>query len=98
QDVQYFSTEDSPISIGLLLDLSKSMTNKFDAEKEAVSEFFKNSNSEDNYFVVTFSSHPKILTEVTQSIGTIQARLGAVVPNGSTAMLDAISVAMTRMR
>ena len=97
QEIQYFSKEDSPISVGLLVDVSKSMTDKVDAEREAVSEFFKNANSEDDYFVVAFSSHPEMLTEVTQSIGTIQAKLGAVVPNGSTAMLDAISVAMTRM-
>src|SRR5258707_13354634 len=98
EEIQYFSAEDSPISVGLLVDVSKSMTDKVDAEREAISEFFKNANSEDDYFVVAFSSHPEMLTEVTQSIGTIQAKLGAVVPNGSTAMLDAISVAMTRMR
>src|SRR3979490_2436834 len=97
QEIQYFSTEDSPISIGLLVDLSKSMANKFDAERSAISEFFNNANSEDDYFVVTFSSHPDVLTEVTQSIGTIQAKLGSAIPSGSTAMLDAISVAMKRM-
>ena len=98
QEIQYFSAEDSPISVGLLVDVSKSMTDKVDAEREAVSEFFKNANQEDDYFVVAFSSHPEMLTEVTQSIGTIEAKLGTVVPNGSTAMLDAISVAMTRLR
>src|SRR5258708_4366424 len=97
QEIQYFSTEDSPISIGLLVDLSKSMANKFDAERSAISEFFNNANSEDDYFVVTFSSHPDVLTDVTQSIGTIQSKLGSAIPSGSTAMLDAISMAMTRM-
>jgi len=98
EEIQYFSAEDSPISVGLLVDVSKSMTDKIDAEREAVSEFFKNANPEDDYFVVTFSSHPQMLTEVTQSIGTIESKLGAVVPNGSTAMLDAISEAMARLR
>src|SRR5271169_4327002 len=96
KEIQYFSAEDSPISVGLLVDVSKSMTDKIDAEREAISEFFKNANSEDDYFVISFASHPEMLTEVTQSINTIQAKLGATVPNGSTAMLDAISVAMTR--
>lgn len=98
QEIQYFSAEDSPISVGLLVDVSKSMTDKVDAEREAVSEFFKNANQEDDYFVVAFSSQPEMLTDVTQSIGTIEAKLGTVVPNGSTAMLDAISTAMTRLR
>lgn len=98
QEIQYFSAEDSPISVGLLVDVSKSMTDKIDAEREAVSEFFNNANQQDDYFVVAFSSHPQMLTEVTQSIGTIEAKLGAVVPNGSTALLDAIATAMTRLR
>jgi Ca-activated chloride channel family protein len=98
EEIQYFSAEDAPISVGLLVDVSKSMTDKVDAEREAISEFFKNANQQDDYFVVAFSSHPEMLTDVTQSIGTIQSKLGAVVPNGSTAMLDAISMAMTRMR
>jgi Ca-activated chloride channel homolog len=98
QEIEYFSAEDSPISVGLLLDLSRSMANKFDAERLAVSEFFKNANSQDDYFVVTFSSHPEIVTGATQSIGTIQAKLDAATPHGGTALLDAISVAMTRMR
>ena len=98
EEIQYFSAEDSPISVGLLVDVSKSMSDKIDAERQAVSEFFKNANPEDDYFVVAFSSHPEMLTEVTQSIGTIQSKLGAVVPKGSTAMLDAISVAMNRLR
>jgi Ca-activated chloride channel family protein len=97
EEIQYFSAEDSPISVGLLVDVSKSMTDKVDAEREAVSEFFKNANPEDDYFVVAFSTRPQMLTDVTQSIGTIESKLGAVVPNGSTAMLDAISEAMTRL-
>lgn len=98
REIEYFYTEDSPISVGLLLDLSKSMTEKFGSERQAVSEFFKNANAQDDYFVVTFASHPELLTEATQSIGTIEERLASATPNGSTAMLDAISMAMKRMR
>ena len=98
EEIQYFSAEDAPISVGLLVDVSKSMTDKVDSEREAVSEFFKNANQQDDYFVVAFSSHPEMLTEVTQSIGTIEGKLGSVVPNGSTALLDAIATAMSHLR
>jgi Ca-activated chloride channel homolog len=97
EEIQYFSKEDSPISVGLLVDVSKSMTDKVDAEREAVAEFFKNANKDDDYFVVSFSSSPEMLSVETQSLGSIETKLGQIVPNGSTAMLDAISVAMTRM-
>jgi Ca-activated chloride channel homolog len=98
EEIQYFSKEDSPISVGLLVDVSKSMTDKVDAEREAVAEFFKNANAQDDYFVVSFSSRPEMLSVETQSLGSIETKLGQIVPDGSTAMLDAISVAMTRMR
>src|SRR4029077_16650432 len=52
EEIQYFSAEDAPISVGLLVDVSKSMTDKVDAEREAISEFFKNANQQDDYFVV----------------------------------------------
>lgn len=97
-EIQYFSDEDSPISVGLLVDVSKSMTDKVDAERKAVAEFFKNANADDDYFVVSFSSRPEMLSVETQSLGSIETKLGQTVPNGSTAMLDAIAVAMARMR
>jgi hypothetical protein len=54
QESRYFSTKDAPVSAGLLLDVSKSMISKFNAERRAVSEFFKNTNAHDDYFVVRF--------------------------------------------
>src|SRR5262249_31961010 len=70
---------------------------KFDTERVAVSEFFKNANARDDYFVVTFADHPVVLTTATQSIGTVEAKLAEATPHGSTALLDAISVGMTEM-
>src|SRR5262249_16249975 len=58
QEIEYFSIEDAPLSVGMILDLSGSMTHKFDTERVAVSEFFKNANARDDYFVVTFADHP----------------------------------------
>src|ERR1700757_2508875 len=55
QPLRYFSTEDAPISVGILLDLSSSMKDKIDTARQALSEFFQNSNPEDDYFVIGFS-------------------------------------------
>lgn len=91
QQIGYFSTEDAPISVGLILDLSKSMTSKFEMERAAVSEFFNNANARDDYFVVTFSDRPKLVSGVTQSIEAIESRLALQIPDGNTALFDAIS-------
>ena len=98
QLIRFFSTEDSPISVGLLLDLSKSMANKFVTERTAVEEFFKNANSQDDYFVITFSDKPRVITSSTQSLDEIQQKLAADNPEGQTALLDAIYLAIAKMR
>src|ERR1051326_7257506 len=90
QQIQYFSREDGPISLGVLLDLSKSMTNKIDVAREAVQQFFRAANPEDDYFVITFNSEPHVAADTTQSLGSIEASLAQATPAGRTALLDAI--------
>ena len=98
QQVQYFSAEEAPISVGLLLDTSKSMANKFVTERAAAEEFFKNANPQDDYFVITFADQPRLLTTSIQSIEDMQETLTSDTPDGHTALLDAIYLAIARMR
>jgi len=98
QVIQFFTAEDAPISIGLILDLSKSMQNKFVTEREAVEQFFNNANAKDDYFVITFADKPKLLASSTQSIEDIQQKLAASNPEGRTALLDAVYLALAKMR
>ncbi len=98
QQVQYFSAEEAPISVGLLLDTSKSMANKFVTERAAAEEFFKNANPQDDYFVITFADRPRLLDTSIQSLEDMQETLTADTPDGHTALLDAIYLAIARMR
>lgn len=98
QEIQQFSREDGPISVGLILDFSKSMSNKMEAERAAVEAFFENANPEDDYFVVTVSSRPQMIADRTQSIHSIQSALGELTAAGSTALLDAIYLGADQMR
>lgn len=98
QQIRYFYSEDAPISIGLVLDLSSSMNNKIDRVRQAVDEFFKNADSRDDYFVITFANKPKLFADTTQSTGTIQARLADMKPRGNTALADAIYMGITKLR
>jgi Ca-activated chloride channel family protein len=97
QQIEYFSVEDPPISVGLLLDLSKSMSNKMDTLRAAVNDFFDNANPKDDYFVITFADRPKLVANTTQSIGTIQGKLATVIADGNTALLDAISLGVAKL-
>jgi Ca-activated chloride channel family protein len=98
QQIRYFSTEDAPISVGVILDMSGTMSNKIDTAREAIGEFFKNAHPEDDYFVVTFADRPELTADTTQSIGHIQASLATVKPAGYTALLDAIYLGVTKLR
>jgi Ca-activated chloride channel homolog len=98
QEIRYFSEEDAPISVGLILDLSKSMANKVETVRAAVEEFFQNANPDDDYFVIAVSSRPKLIASSTRSIHAIETQLGAAVPDGNTALLDAIYLGMEQMR
>jgi Ca-activated chloride channel homolog len=97
QPIRYFSTEDAPISVGLLLDVSKSMQEKIDTERAAVEQFFKNANPQDDYFVITFNGRPRVLSDVTQSTNGIESELGLVVPGGPTALLDAVYLGVSKL-
>ena len=98
QQIQYFSEEQEPLSIAMLVDVSKSMTQKIDIERAAIAEFFQNANPDDEYFAITFSDRPRELVDSTQSMDEMQQKLARVQPGGPTAMLDAIYLAISKLR
>lgn len=97
QEIRYFSAEEAPISVAILLDVSKSMSDKIDTERAAVVEFFKNANPDDEYVAITFAGQPRTLVNSTQSADEVERELIAVEPGGPTAMLDAIYLALSKL-
>jgi Ca-activated chloride channel homolog len=98
QQIRSFSEEDAPLSVGLVLDLSKSMSNKIEMERAAVVEFMRNANPADDYFVISLSDRPRLIADTTDSIEEIERKLGLAVPNGNTALLDGIYLGLAKLR
>ena len=98
QQIRSLSTEDAPISLGVLFDVSGSMVDKIEESRQAVVEFFRTANPQDEFFVVTFSDRPQVLVNFTSSVDDIQNRLPYAVPQGATSLLDAIYLGINRMR
>src|SRR6516164_848507 len=98
QEIKHFSSEDAPISLGVIFDVSGSMANKIDKSRDAVVEFFRTANPQDEFFLITFSEKPEVLADFTTSIEDIQSKLIYATPKGRTALLDAIYLGMNRMR
>jgi Ca-activated chloride channel homolog len=98
QEIKTFSSEDAPVSLGVIFDSSGSMSTKMERAKEAVIQFFKTANPQDEFFMITFSDEPEEVTDFTSSVDEIQGKLMFEVPRKRTALLDAIYMGISKMR
>lgn len=98
QAITHFGAEESPISLAVVFDASGSMGYKMSKAREAVAQFFKTSNPEDEFFLVQFNNRPELMTGFTKSLEEIQSRLTFVRSKGRTALLDAIYLALNQMK
>jgi Ca-activated chloride channel family protein len=98
QEIKSFSSEDAPVSIGVIFDMSGSMSSKIERAREAVIQFFKTANPQDEFFMITFADRPEEIADFTNSVEDIQSRLLYTVARGRTALLDAIYLGVTKMR
>src|ERR1700747_3136043 len=90
QEIVSFSSEDVPISIGVILDLSGSMANKVGRGKEAALQFLKTANPQDEFFLVGFNDHAQLLSPLSSDVEDLQSRMVLASAKGKTALLDAI--------
>jgi Ca-activated chloride channel family protein len=98
EEIKSFSSEDAPVSLGVIFDSSGSMVSKMDRAKDAVMEFFKTANPQDEFFMITFSDEPEMVNDFTSSVDDIQGKLIYTVPRKRTALLDAIYMGISKMR
>ncbi len=98
QKIKTFSCDDAPVSIGIILDLSGSMSNKVVRARDSIVEFMKTANPQDEFFVIGFNDRPELIEDFTGSAEDIQARLMTIHPGHRTALLDAIYFGMSKMK
>jgi Ca-activated chloride channel homolog len=98
QEVRQFSSEDAPLSVGIVFDTSGSMGSKLQKSRQAVAQFFKTANPEDEFFLVQFNDRPELSIPFTRNTEDIQNRLTFSQSKGRTALLDGIYMAMRQMK
>lgn len=96
QEIAYFSSEDIPVSVGIIFDVSGSMKDKLKTAVDAAFTFIKGGSPDDEYFVIEFSDRP-IGTQFTSDITKLQARLLAVKAKGRTALYDAVYMGLNQL-
>ncbi len=98
QEITQFSSEDAPISIGLVFDTSGSMGSKLQKSRQAAAEFFKTANPSDEFFLVQFNDRPELAVPFTPDTDKIQSALTFTQSKGRTALLDSVYLAMHEMK
>jgi Ca-activated chloride channel family protein len=98
QKIRSFASEDAPVSIGIIFDLSGSMTSKLARARASILQFIKTANPQDEFFVIGFNDRPELIEDFTSSVENIQARLATVQSGKRTALLDAIYFGVAKMK
>ncbi len=98
QEVTQFSSEDAPLSVGIVFDTSGSMGAKLQRSRQAVAQFMKTANPQDEFFLVEFNDRPELVVGFTTETEEIQNRLTFTQARGRTALLDGVYLSMNQMK
>jgi Ca-activated chloride channel family protein len=98
QEVLTLSSEDVPVSIGLVFDMSGSMSDKVEKAREAAVQFMRTANPQDQFFLVSFNDRAELTSGFTTSVDELQNRMMFTASRGRTALLDAIYLGLSQMR
>src|SRR5437667_4540262 len=101
QDVVFFSNEDTPVSIALIIDSSGSMRPKLPDVVTATMALARLSNPHDELFMVPFND--TVLSRVggqpalASDLAALESNLQSLVPEGRTALYDALAAGLERV-
>jgi Ca-activated chloride channel homolog len=97
QTIKTFRHEDIPLSLGLVIDNSGSMRNKRERVNSSALAFVRESNPEDESFIVNFDDSAYLEQDFTSSIGDLIDALENIDARGETALYDALFLAAEKV-
>jgi Ca-activated chloride channel family protein len=102
QEIESFSREDIPVTVGLVIDNSGSMRPKRTEVITAALAFARASNTKDQIFVVNFNEHVSfglpVNTPFTDKTAQLEFALSKVAADGMTALYDAVAAALDHLK
>jgi Ca-activated chloride channel homolog len=96
QNIVSFSQEDVPVSMGIVIDTSGSMRNKFDEVTKAALALMRASNPDDEVFLIGFNEEVQLIEDYTNDADLINDDLNNTVVMGGTALWDAIYLSVQK--
>jgi len=98
QEIVRFSSEDVPISIGVIFDMSGSMADKIEKSRLAAVQFFRTANPQDEFLLINFNDRAQLASSFTGSVEELQSHLMFTAAHGETALLDGIYLGLSEMK
>jgi Ca-activated chloride channel family protein len=98
QHIKIFKREDVPVSMGLIIDNSGSMRDKRAKVEAAALDLVKDSNREDEVFIVNFNDEAFLDKDFTNDIKDLEEGLARIDSRGGTAMRDAIRMSIDHLK
>jgi len=97
QEIAHLSADDSPLSLGIVFDVSASMKDRLAQSIRALGRFIETSHKDDDYFLIAFNDQAKLVQDFTSSGESIASHLTLVEPRGETALYDAAYLAVEKV-
>jgi len=98
-EITYFSAEDSPLSVGFLIDVSQSMGEGVDICREGIVSFLDGSNPKNEYFTIAFDNKINLISdfsdlEETEKIISENPHFSKTPKPGETVLFDAVKLGL----
>ncbi len=98
QKISFFTDQDVPVSLGVIFDVSGSMSgDKISKAREALRHFIDTSHDNDEYFLIGFNSRAQLLMDRTRNSDLLLDKLTFVQTKGQTALYDACYLGVERV-
>jgi VWFA-related protein len=98
QTITHFTTDDEPLAVGLVFDVSGSMGGGLRLSRYAARVFFETANPEDEFCLVEFDDRPRLVTKLTQDLNAVTGNLSFTRSSGQTALVDAAVMGLNELR
>lgn len=99
QEIAFFSDDDSPVSVGVIFDVSGSMSGeKVKRARDALAKFIQTSHDSDEYFLIAFNSRAQLLLDRTRDGDSILNKLTFVETKSQTALYDACYLGVEKVQ
>ncbi len=99
QEITFFSDDDSPVSVGVIFDVSGSMSgDKIKNAREALAKFIQTSHNSDEYFLIAFNSRAQLLLDKTRDGNAVLDKLTFVQTKNNTALYDACYLGVEKVQ